>query len=557
MKHTNVSFHISLIFLIILASVSFAKEADPVAEKYQKAYNLILDKNWNEATKLLDDIIENFSDSKWVDDARFWKCYAYEKQEKALEKSFECYEDFINNFSGSKWADDAKSNMIRLARELRKAGKPEYEEQIQTLQESENDEIALAALYALQNRGDERALDAVLNLFNSTKNKNIKKKTIYVIGNFNSPKAKEKLMEIAESKNEVSIRKEAIFWLGQNKPSDDVIDLLKRVIEKDPEPELQKHALFSLSQIHDEKSTQYLVDIAKKHKDIDLRKKAIFWLGQEGKSPQTKKLLVDLALNSDEIAIQKEAIFALSQLSGKAGIPALMQIAKENRNEEMRAQAIFWLGQEGRSPEVLKALQDFALNDANFEVQKKAVFALAEYSDRQGLPTLLEIARNHKNPDLREDAIFWIGQKANTPEIIDALKDFALNDENIEVQKKAIFSLSEVRGGKGMPFLMDIAQKHKKSEVREQSIFWLGQKSRNPDVVKILEKIANSDTDPEVQEKAIFSLSQMSSDVGIPALINIAKNHKNASVRKKAIFWLGQSNDERAMKAIEEILYER
>jgi len=41
--------------------------------------------------------------------------------------------------------------------------------------------------------------------------------------------------------------------------------------------------------------------------------------------------------------------------------------------------------------------------------------------------------------------------------------------------------------------------------------------------------------------------------VGVPALIQIARNNKDREVRRKALFWLGQTNDPRALALFEEI----
>ena len=38
-------------------------------------------------------------------------------------------------------------------------------------------------------------------------------------------------------------------------------------------------------------------------------------------------------------------MFALSQLPKEEGVPMLIQVAKTNRNPEVRKQAMFWLGQ--------------------------------------------------------------------------------------------------------------------------------------------------------------------------------------------------------------------
>ncbi len=40
----------------------------------------------------------------------------------------------------------------------------------------------------------------------------------------------------------------------------------------------------------------------------------------------------------------------------------------------------------------------------------------------------------------------------------------------------------------------------------------------------------------------------------MPLLIDVARRNRNPAIRKEAIFWLGQSEDERALDFIEEIL---
>ncbi|HUU45237.1 MAG TPA: HEAT repeat domain-containing protein, partial [Acidobacteriota bacterium] len=63
-----------------------------------------------------------------------------------------------------------------------------------------------------------------------------------------------------------------------------------------------------------------------------------------------------------------------------------------------------------------------------------------------------------------------------------------------------------------------------------------------------------NDPDTDVKEHAVFALSQLPRDEGVPLLINVARTNRNPEVREQAIFWLGQSGDERALDFFEEIL---
>jgi HEAT repeat protein len=43
--------------------------------------------------------------------------------------------------------------------------------------------------------------------------------------------------------------------------------------------------------------------------------------------------------------VREQAVFALSQRPHDEGVPALIRIARENPDPELRKKAIFWLGQ--------------------------------------------------------------------------------------------------------------------------------------------------------------------------------------------------------------------
>jgi HEAT repeat protein len=60
-----------------------------------------------------------------------------------------------------------------------------------------------------------------------------------------------------------------------------------------------------------------------------------------------------------------------------------------------------------------------------------------------------------------------------------------------------------------------------------------------------------------VKKKAVFALTQLPKDEGVPLLIKVASSNANPAVRKQAMFWLGQSHDPRALTFFEQILSRR
>ena len=86
------------------------------------------------------------------------------------------------------------------------------------------------------------------------------------------------------------VRKHALFCAGQaGIPSSDLVAMYDKLSDR----ELKGQLVWVLSESRDRSATDKLVDIAQKDKDIEMRKKAIFWLGQKN-DPRVKQMLIDI-----------------------------------------------------------------------------------------------------------------------------------------------------------------------------------------------------------------------------------------------------------------------
>ena len=75
------------------------------------------------------------------------------------------------------------------------------------------------------------------------------------------------------------------------------------------------------------------------------RNQSVFWLGQAAGDAATANLK-DLVLdNSVDREVREQAVFALSQRPRDEGVPALISVARTNKDPEIRKKALFWLGQ--------------------------------------------------------------------------------------------------------------------------------------------------------------------------------------------------------------------
>ena len=75
------------------------------------------------------------------------------------------------------------------------------------------------------------------------------------------------------------------------------------------------------------------------------RTQSVFWLGQAAGDAATANLNSLVGDNSVDREVRESAVFALSQRPRDEGVPALISVARTNKDPEIRKKALFWLGQ--------------------------------------------------------------------------------------------------------------------------------------------------------------------------------------------------------------------
>jgi HEAT repeat protein len=122
-------------------------------------------------------------------------------------------------------------------------------------------------------------------------NDEIRKKILFSLSQMQGEGNDRWLMEVAsDSKFSVEIRKQAIFSAGQTGVSTAELSAL---YSKLTERELKEQLIWVLSEKRDPAAADRLMSIAKSDPDREVRKKAIFWLGQMN-DPRVKQFLLDI-----------------------------------------------------------------------------------------------------------------------------------------------------------------------------------------------------------------------------------------------------------------------
>ena len=110
------------------------------------------------------------------------------------------------------------------------------------------------------------------------------------------------------------------------------------------------------------------------------------------------------------------AVFAAALVDSVTIWPQLLRMVRQSdRSKGTRHEALFWLSVFAADKSAGGA-EDF--NSDEDDEKSHAVFVLHELKHGEGTPELLRIAKDHKDPQVRRKALFWLGQDGD-PEAID------------------------------------------------------------------------------------------------------------------------------------------
>jgi TolA-binding protein len=226
---------------------------------------------------------------------------------------------------------------------------------LQTAKNDPDGETREQAVFWLGQTGGDRAVTLLEDLLKNSNDREIKNKAIFALSQHGSSRAAKILRDFVEREGEnEELREQAIFWLGQRNSSENA-DYLKGLYNRVKSDALKEKIIFSLSQQRG--NGDWIMQIALDSKEsIDTRKQALFWAGQNGGgSTESFAALYDKMTDPE---IKDQLIFVLSQRSrdGKA-LEKLMDIAKTDKDKEMRSKAVFWLGQ-SKDPRALKFIEE-------------------------------------------------------------------------------------------------------------------------------------------------------------------------------------------------------
>ena len=215
------------------------------------------------------------------------------------------------------------------------------------------------AVHQLGEMDRESVVDELMTIYAAERNEEVQAAVLHALSEMTNARAQMRLLEIARNREgSAELRAQAIHWIGEH-DSEATADELMKIYEADRNEEVRSRILHAFSEMRNQRAEDLLFAIARRSgEDRELRAQAIHWIGERA-GQRSLELLRDTANSSSaETEVQMQAVHAISERSAEEAVPLLIKIARTHPNQQVRHQAIHWLGESGdpRAIEFFKEL---------------------------------------------------------------------------------------------------------------------------------------------------------------------------------------------------------
>lgn len=407
------------------ALASGQSNQDEAATQYDVARRLLNSAQWMQA-------VENFRSYRGADaellyaaESLYWEAYALSRMESTRhwKQALTVLEQQMQRYPDASTADDTKALLAKVHGELANRGdsksaewvyrETEWAAQEEMEQDEGPDETKLMALNALMQMDSEKAVPILRRLIeNKDNDPELRAHALFVLMQRQGDDVTDLMLDVARNDPDPEVRQQAVFWLSQN-DSSETVTVLGAILSNPADAELHGHAMHALGMMSDPAAAAFLREyIESDASDPELRAQAVFGLSQHATAANAA-FLRSLFARTQDSETREAILFALSQVSDNDdNAQWLMDIALDTSEDTgMRTQALFMASQAGRvSSADLIGVYDRA-EDSDFKGQ--TLFILSQQHDAAAFDKLLDVARNESDPDLRQNAVFWIGQSGD------------------------------------------------------------------------------------------------------------------------------------------------
>jgi hypothetical protein len=228
------------------------------------------------------------------------------------------------------------------------------------------------------------------------------------------------------------------------------------------------------------------------------------------------------------------------------GITEIEKISEQDRiRQETRIQALHALMQ--MNPErAMPLLEDIVRGktDDPVEIRRNALFVLCRLDDERSTDLLIDMLHTTEEPELLTEIIMCLSRQ-DSDRALDAIIELFETSQDRQVDEAAMFAIGRNGGDRAFELLAGIARTPDKSgDLRAQAMFGLAHSGRDEETAKLAAELLRTESDREVLEAALFSLSRLEGDLPDTVLRDLVNNPAaDDDLRAQALHFMARRQD--------------
>jgi tetratricopeptide (TPR) repeat protein len=423
MKTTSVT--VLLVIVLALLAMSTAQAEDNPQDQFERAREALNRGKYEEAASRFAEVFEKAQQAELAGDALYWEAFARYRLGKTheLKQAAKLLALQARQYSQVATAGEGQSLASRVYAELAERGEADAARKI-TERASEDElrqETRMAALQALMHMDPRKARPMLKKIILDDKpeNRELRQHAIMIMCQQGDEESEDLLIGLLDSEKDPEMLAHVILCLSMSN-SDRALKALMKVFKETDDPEVSEAVLISVAQHGGQEVFDFLADIATDQKrDTDTRAQAMMALGMTDRDRRVTDrdrrvtdILVKVLETEHDREILEMALFSLAQSDDPAAREAIKGMLKNTwggQDEEFQAMVLHFAVQNGDVD--LKALREMYKQAQSRDLKQQICHVLTMVEDQDAaLEMLIDITRTETDPEIKRDAVFWIGQ---------------------------------------------------------------------------------------------------------------------------------------------------
>ena len=247
-----------------------------------------------------------------------------------------------------------------------------------------------------------------------------------------------------------------------------------------------KYPVYWLGRADDNESLSLLKTVFASNRNSSVSERLVDAIGLH-KSTEVEVILKEIFATSASLEVRKKALFWLGSFEG--GKDLLLQVAQNGQESvELRKQAVAGVGR-GDSSQAMSSLESLYDSKKSSELKLRIIEEASRNANPDVAVTFLfKVAESEPDYNLRQVALSYLARMAGDRSLSASGANGNSNDDETQLQLQAISAILQRPATEAVPFLIDMARKNPKPVVRERAIRSLAS-IQDPRVLKFFREI--------------------------------------------------------------------